>query len=811
MKYELRKWISNKYNSFQYRVLMIFFSVLMPVMMVIFIITAANEVSFYNNYINETGHFFADVIENSISDSLYFKEYFRIGDIFDKTVMNSDYTSCRIYDRRGILIANSNNDISEFNFAPEQEGLDVLNSSENYVTENSDNYIFSRKVVLGNQVLGAIVIDFSRKHINSGIRKILSVLLIADIIIFIAGTLLFSRFAKSISRPIMKLSEAVRSYRNRNFDLEFEYNGISEIGDFSRALRDMAAELKGNFIELKKSDERFNLAVSGANTGIWDYQPETGQLYMSPRMKEIFFISPDTELESIDEWFERIIEFDRDKIKKAFNDYISGETDEFKTDYRIKDLDGGFKWVSTTGKGLFDDKNVCTRIAGSLTDISSQKESEEELIKAALYDPLTKLPNRALLLERLKNAVDINKRNHDWHFALLYLDYDGFKGVNDTYGHVVGDLLLKSIAERLLDCVRDQDLVCRIGGDEFVILLEDCDCWKDVVERVQHVSESEFVVNNYSIFLSASIGVASDDVDFLTIEDLVQYSDVAMYKAKKEKKGSYTVYRKDMHLQIRNKWQLEYELHKAPGNNELYLVYQPIVEMYDRRIGECESLLRWNHSSKGFVSPSDFLPLAEDSGFITSITDWVLDELTNMLSKAEYFDTGIRFAVNISSKDFIENPDIYSRLERFIKHFPSLSKRLDIEVTETSLMSNFEKCKRQLHGIRELGIRVKLDDFGTGFSSMSYLHNFPLDSIKIDRSFIMTLPEDKDNLSILRHLINLSHDLGYNVIAEGVETDDQHEILKDLGCDKGQGFLYSRPVNFSRFRQLLSGVNQKAI
>ena len=324
----------------------------------------------------------------------------------------------------------------------------------------------------------------------------------------------------------------------------------------------------------------------------------------------------------------------------------------------------------------------------------------------------------------------------------------------------------------------------------------------EVAERILLSSSREFNLKNNSIFLTVSIGIFMGGCASGSPEDMIQAADIAMYSAKNSGKGMYHFYREEMQQQISTKWKIHNDLHKALERKELFLVYQPIVNLQNRTLCGAEALLRWQHPSRGLISPVDFIPSAEETSFITNITDWILRELRTVY-KASFSGVrdrqGVRIGFNVSSRDFTSSPSVLVRILDTFSGCNDALGGLDVEVTETSLIDNYEAVSSQLSRLREKGMRVKLDDFGTGYSSLSYLHNFPLDSLKIDRSFVRTLPGDRDNLNIIRHLIDLAHDLGLEVVAEGIETVEQHNTLKGLGCDKGQGYLYSTPLMLHDF------------
>ncbi len=799
-------------NSFFIRILFVFFLTIVVNIAVFSILIRYMGSQFINNLTDENIQILIDVIENSIVDDLYLEDYSRVENIFDEIILkDSGITSCKIYDRNGVLIAlGGTDDLSAFTYVPEEMGLEVLTNNSLYINTSKDHKIIGRKFVLAGQILGGVVIDFNNDMINAQMKRILLILAGSSLLIILGGGLLFSLIIHQISYPLLRLSRIMKRYGEEDFELDFTYERDDEIKVLSDSLKTMSFQVKSSFEKLRMSEERFNLAVNGSKDGIWDYNPITNLFYMSSRCRQILGLIDDTEMKGLMSWIEIVASMDKNNVRDSLKDLIKMKHEFLDVEYRVNRNDGRMVWVRTRGKGLYNEKGQCIKIAGSLSDISHQKNNEERLVKAALYDPLTKLPNRMYLLERLHQEVETCKRKPDQNLAILYLDYDGFKRVNDTYGHAVGDLLLKAIASRLEKCVRSQDMACRIGGDEFVILLVDCGMKAqitEVVDRILQASSREFNLKDNSVFLTVSIGITMNQFSYYKLEDLIQCSDIAMYHAKNSGKGTYCFFQEDMQNKISKQWKIQNDLHKAINNAELFLVYQPIISLVDMQITGAEVLTRWQHPSRGLISPIDFIPQAEDSAFITQITDWLLQELKNDCSSTLRFNENnledIRISFNISSKDFICNPNILFRIKNTFTECKKILSILDIEVTETSLIDNFEEANLQLKALKYLGMKVKLDDFGTGYSSLNYLHSFSLDTIKIDRSFVCTLPENKENLNIIKHIIYLAHDLGLEVVAEGIETREQHEALLELGCDQGQGYLYSHPIAVADFYNLI--------
>ncbi|HEX8459508.1 MAG TPA: EAL domain-containing protein [Pyrinomonadaceae bacterium] len=441
-----------------------------------------------------------------------------------------------------------------------------------------------------------------------------------------------------------------------------------------------------------------------------------------------------------------------------------------------------------------------TPLVFQIQDITDRKRAEEQLQHEAMHDVLTGLPNRAMFIDHLELAIARAQRNESRKFAVLYVDLDRFKVINDSLGHSVGDQLLKEVAVRLWKCVRAGDTVARLGGDEFVILLEDIYEEKEaieVAERIKGELAASFTLNGREVFTTVSIGVASSWTSYHQAEGLIRDADAAMYRAKSLGKNRHEIYDSAMHAQVNDLLQMETALRLAIERQELMVYYQSIVDLETFKISGFEALVRWNHPERGFISPANFIPLAEETGLIIEIGEWVLRESCRQMERWQKIfpsDPPLFVSVNLSSKQFIQS-DLIQRVTQIIQETKINPEGLKLEITESAVMDNVETATEMLKKLRALGIKLSIDDFGTGYSSLSYLHRFPIDTLKVDRSFVVNMSEDSENVEIVRTIVSLAQNLGMNVIAEGVETKEQLAALRRLGCENGQGYLFSKPVN----------------
>ncbi len=582
-----------------------------------------------------------------------------------------------------------------------------------------------------------------------------------------------------------------------------EYGSVSYVIEYTRDITDR----KNIETALKESKERYELAASGSNDGLWDWNLKTREIYFSRRWKSMLGFE-DKEIENKqEEWFNRVHPDDRSQLETILYTHINGLTPHFECEYRILHKDGAYCWVLSRGLAVRDSAGKAYRVAGSQTDITERKVSEEQLQHKALHDLLTDLPNRFLLLDRMQLFFGRSKRHRDYAFAVLFLDIDRFKNINDSLGHIVGDKLLIAIARRLKTCVRPGDTVARLGGDEFAILCDDIHGVKDVknlAERIHEEMSVPFTMMGHEIFATTSIGIAVSSDEYNQPEQLLRDADTAMYHAKSLGKACHVVFDKSMHDRAVALLQIETDLRRAIERGEFSIYYQPIIEIETGRISGFEALLRWNHPSRGFILPNEFIHIAEETGLIIPITKWVLTEAcyqARIWNEQFQFVPSLMVSVNIPGVQF--RPGLLRDIEKILLEAGLGAQNLILEVTESMLMDNAESAAALLLQLKEMNVRLQIDDFGTGYSSLSYLHHFPIDALKIDRSFIRMMIADKENFEIVKAIITLAHNLNMDVIAEGVENEEQLNQLKEMKCKFAQGFLFSRPLNINEIEMLL--------
>ena len=452
----------------------------------------------------------------------------------------------------------------------------------------------------------------------------------------------------------------------------------------------------------------------------------------------------------------------------------------------------------------------------SLTNISELKDAERQISHQAFHDALTNLPNRALFMEHLNMAIKRGKRRPDYHFAVLYLDIDRFKLVNDSLGHSVGDNLLNAFAERIQVSLRDIDTLARLGGDEFVILLEDIedeDFASVVAVRLQQALKRPFLVNSKEVFAPASFGVVLNTKDYDLPEDIIRDADAAMYHAKEQGRAQYKVFDKKLHEKALHLLQRETDLRKAIHNKEFVTHYQPIVSLKTRSVVGFEALIRWNHPQLGLIYPDSFISIAEETGLIIPITRLVLQEACSDLKSWQEQIQDLQkltMNINISSKHFLL-PSLLDDIKEILDDTDLPPDHLKLEITETALMEDVEETVRHVNRMRDYGLQIVIDDFGTGYSSLSYLQRLPIDTLKVDRSFVSHIQNTPDgNRNIVEAIISLAHRLDMIVVAEGVENLEQLTILLNMKCQFGQGYLFSKPITKEKVYELINKMQQYA-
>lgn len=493
---------------------------------------------------------------------------------------------------------------------------------------------------------------------------------------------------------------------------------------------------------------------------------------------------------------------DEQFYKKMWNDIKQHGVWKGEIWNKRKDGELYLEWLTISV--VKDQKGNVTNYVAIFSDITEHKRNVEQLTRLALYDTLTNVPNRYLLEKELESIIRMSKK-HNQSFALLFLDLDRFKNINDTLGHRVGDMLLKETAQRLKRMLRKQDTIARFGGDEFVIILPNLKHIREAAYMAEKIVESlkrPFCFNHQEIYISTSIGISVYPYDGTDKETLIRMADRAMYQTKKNGRNQYALYHAGMYGNDKQLFQLETALRKALERGEFELYYQPQLDIKTKQIRAVEALIRWNHPEKGFISPGMFIPLAEESGLITPISDWIMMQACEHLKQLQLRFPYVKMSINISPIYFQEI-DFLKKLQKTIESVNVNPRLIELELTESAVMPHAEQSVERLTKLKMMGMSIAIDDFGTGFSSLSYLHRFPIDILKIDRSFTKQLSRYQQDSAIVKAIIMMAHSLQIRVVAEGVETKKQYQILEKQSCDFVQGYYVSKPLSISELYEFL--------
>jgi diguanylate cyclase (GGDEF)-like protein/PAS domain S-box-containing protein len=557
---------------------------------------------------------------------------------------------------------------------------------------------------------------------------------------------------------------------------------------------------------LRRSQERLALAAEGANDGLWEWDLRTQEFYFSARWSEMLGLAAQDGSGSLDEWLQRVHAEDSASLNEALHAHLSGQTTNVQLEHRLRHEDGTYRWFLCRGVAVRGSDRRATRIAGSLTDVTERAIAQERFRSAGLRDPLTGLCNRLAFLEEAGDRLSDLKLRRGGQFAVLYLDLDRFKLVNDSLGHLVGDELLIAASRRLESCLRPGDVLARLGGDEFAVMLNnlgDPMQANAIAFRIQSTLSASFSIGGREVFTSASIGIALSGIEYTNPEEIMRDADTAMYQAKARGRARHELFDGDMHVRAIDRLGLESDLRHAVNSNAFEVYYQPIVSLASRMCVGFEALIRWKRNGES-VSPAKFIPIAEELGLIEPLGTWVLQEACRTFADWQRKFPTRRIdciTVNVSARQLLQQNFVHL-VEQAVRAADMRQSDLRLEITETALMENHGHVREVLRGLRDFGVKIYLDDFGTGYSSLSHLHELPVDALKIDRSFVRSLLLN-DRPAIVESILALARTLDTGVVAEGVESDQQASMLDHLGCRHAQGFYFSPPLPAAAAEEIL--------
>lgn len=584
----------------------------------------------------------------------------------------------------------------------------------------------------------------------------------------------------------------VQDYENSD---TYSYRDVELLTSVAEQIA-LAIERKKREEALKVSQERFELVARATSDAVWDWDLTTNDIWWNQGFQKLFGYKPEEVGIGLDSWVSRIHPEDADRVVQDIHRHIDDGKSNWQDEYRFRRADDTYAFVIDRGYIVRGADGKPERMLGSMMDVTERKSLEQQLTHQALHDPLTKIANRALFKNRVDHALSKLARTNS-SLAVLFLDLDNFKAINDSLGHAAGDKLLVLVAERLQDCLRSADTAARLGGDEFAVLVEQMlrpDESVMIAERILAVFRQPFTIDGKEIHVGTSIGIAGSSTDTLQSEELLRNADLAMYLAKSQGKGKFVVFEQKMHAALMERIELEEDLRRGIEEKEFVIHYQPILDLESQEMLGMEALVRWMHPRLGMLSPIKFIPLAEETNLIVPLGDWILREACRQVQ--EWRDENgidVSVTVNISIRQF-QQAELVDMVSRSLSESSLPPKSLILEITESFMMTDTESTILKLHELKKIGVRLAIDDFGTGYSSLSYLQRFPIDILKIDKSFIDKLGQGSEGNAVARAIIMMGDSLNLKTIAEGIENKVQIDQLQILGCEAGQGFHFAKPL-----------------
>jgi diguanylate cyclase (GGDEF)-like protein/PAS domain S-box-containing protein len=694
------------------------------------------------------------------------------------------------------LASYPNNAISCPNYTP----------SETFILDSNDRQFIEliQPITLDNSIIGYLYLQSNTKDLQSRQTNHFAVMLIVSLVAALIAFWLANIFSRWISGPLLDLEETARLIADDdNYSHRAEKHNNDEVGQVVDSFNRMLDVIQKEDADLRESEEKFRLISASSKAGIFQLNNEGDCVYANEELTVITGLKNSEILAN--NWLSVIHPDDQSTINSKWHNMLANDQ-AININCRIQN--DNINWISGHIGLLKSTDNQLIGYLGTIIDITEIKNAQVQLEQMAFYDTLTGLANRRLFRNRLEHVINnLNREGNS--LGLILLDLDNFKNINDSLGHDSGDALLTLIAERLQLCVRASDTVARLGGDEFAIILPGISsslAASHVAEKIINTLKQPIVLKETEIRVTASAGISMAPEDSSNAEELVKNADLALYRAKDQGRDNYQFFIAEMNTQLINHLKLIKDLRLAIDSQEFHLVYQPQIDLKKGTLIGFEALIRWQQDSRGLVSPMDFIPAAEETGLIIPLGRWVITAACKQLRAmcdAGMVDDTVVMTVNLSVHQF-QDDGLVSFIQSTLEEYRLIPGQFEVEVTETLLMENLEEALNKLEAIKSLGILISIDDFGTGYSSLGYLKRLPVNIVKVDRSFVMDIPHDKDDMAITAAVIAMAHKLNYEVVAEGVETEEQLQFLEDCNCDYGQGYFFSRPLVADDLNQFCS-------
>ncbi|MEA1920096.1 MAG: EAL domain-containing protein [Campylobacterota bacterium] len=661
---------------------------------------------------------------------------------------------------------------------------------------------------LSSSTIGTITLVYSRTLFDQMMSRYYQqlTLVISFYLLFLA---LMGFLLHRATLPLSHLAKQMLSFdpvNPKHFD--FDTHDKSEISLIAMASNTMIESIRSYLVKLDtlkhnliQRETHLNDAQKMAHVGSWEYNTETKHFEMSQELLRIFGINSRNHKPHWETFLDYTVKENRAYLHATLDEAII-KGSRFNLQYRCYKMNGDIVDIHTQGK-VRKKNDAATKITGVSMDVTEQHHAQQMIEKLAYYDSLTHLPNRVLFKDRLDKAISASKRNNDL-IGVLFIDLDHFKMINDSLGHLVGDELLKYIANTLVDSLRKKDTVSRLGGDEFTIMIPSIDS----IDDLKHISKKllsnlnkRLSIGKHELYISMSIGIACYPDHGLNTDELLKNSDTAMYKAKELGRNNFQVYQTQMGSHLTKQLGLEQEFRKAVSTQDrgLKLYYQPKIDFKSLKITGAEALIRWEHPTQGLLFPDSFIPLAESTGLILDLGTWIIEEgIQQALRWEKQCKAPIQISINLSARQF-QDANLVPQISALIEKYPINPALLEFEITESISMNNIAENLIVMGELKALGVALAIDDFGTGYSSLSYLKQFPVDTLKIDKSFVMDMLDDNDDKVIVSTIISMAKALGLKTVAEGVETEEHQELLQELECNTAQGYLYAKALEEKAF------------